>query len=95
MFGSLRQKLLAGFAVAAIATAAVGYFGIQAVHHVNAMLDASTKDLAPSIDRVQKVRAHFFRVLWATSRGIIAVESGSVDIEQSIAALASRYRLCY
>jgi methyl-accepting chemotaxis protein len=79
MFGSLRQKLLAGFAVAAIATAAVGYFGIQAVHHVNAMLDASTKDLAPSIDRVQKVRAHFFRVLWATSRGIIAVESGSVE----------------
>jgi methyl-accepting chemotaxis protein len=79
MLGSLKQRLLAGYAAAAIATAVVGYFGLRATHEVNEMLDASSKNLAPAIDHVQKLRAHFFRALWATGRGITAVQAGRLD----------------
>ena len=79
MFGSLKAKLLSAFAVAAFATAVVGFFGLRAVGSVNELLILATTDVAPSIDSVQKIRAQLFKALWATSRGIIAEEANQVE----------------
>ena len=73
MFGSLKSKLLSAFAVVALTTAIVGFIGLRSVSEVNVLLSRSTSNVAPSIDALQHARVHFFRALWATSRGVIAV----------------------
>jgi methyl-accepting chemotaxis protein len=74
MFGSLKVKLLSAFLLVALATAAVGFFGLHAVNEVNALLTKGTRDIAPSLDQTQKIRVHFMRALWGTSKGIIAAD---------------------
>lgn len=79
MFDSLKSKLLSAFAVVALAAGIVGFFGLRAVSEVDALLNRSTTDVAPSIDALQHSRVHFFRALWATSRGVIDVLNNNPD----------------
>jgi methyl-accepting chemotaxis protein len=79
MFGSLKSKLLSAFAVAAFATALVGYFGLRAVAEVNTLLADTTKRVAPALGNVAKIRGVFFRALWETGRGIVATNSHQPD----------------
>ena len=76
MFGSLKSKLLSAFAIGAVATALVGYFGLQGVHNVNTQLITATRDTGPSWVYTTEIRGAFFRALWETGRGIIAVGNG-------------------
>jgi methyl-accepting chemotaxis protein len=88
MFGSLKAKLLSAFAVAALATAVVGFFGLRAVGNVNELLTRATTDVAPSIDHVQAMRAQLFIALWQTSRGIVFTKDNQP--EKRVEAHAAR-----
>ncbi|MEI9937588.1 MAG: methyl-accepting chemotaxis protein [Pseudomonadota bacterium] len=88
MFGSLKSKLLSAFAIAALATAVVGYFGLRGVHDVNELLVSAAADAGPSLDYVHKVRTGLFKLLWATAKGVIAETTKSN--EKRVAAKAYR-----
>ena len=75
MFSSLKSKLLSGFAIAALATAVVGFFGLRAVGKVNELLADTTRRVAPALGNVAKIRGVFFRALWETGRGIVATNN--------------------
>ncbi|HEY0469935.1 MAG TPA: HAMP domain-containing protein, partial [Polyangiaceae bacterium] len=87
MFGSLKSKLLSAFAIVALATAVVGFFGLRAVREVNDLLVLATKDVGPSLDAVQHVRVRFFQALWATAKGVIAVSNKQPEQEHQARVL--------
>ena len=79
MFGSLKTKLLSAFAVAALATAIVGFFGLRGVREINTSLISATKDSGPSLEQCQGIRAALYSALWETGRGIIALNNVRPD----------------
>jgi len=81
MFGSLKSKLLSAFAIVALATAIVGYFGLQSLNGVNVLLTRSVTDIAPTIDSIQDIRVHFYRALWATSKGLVAALNNNLEAQ--------------
>ncbi|HEY0462763.1 MAG TPA: methyl-accepting chemotaxis protein, partial [Polyangiaceae bacterium] len=76
MFGSLKTKLAFAFAIGALATATVGFFGLSAVREINLSLISATKDSGPSLEQCQGIRSALFSALWQSGRGIIAVTNG-------------------
>jgi hypothetical protein len=79
MFKSLKSKLLSAFAVVAVATGVVGFFGLRALHSVDELMAEVTHDIAPSNGHVQDMQIHFYRALWVTSRGILAAGNRQAD----------------
>jgi methyl-accepting chemotaxis protein len=75
MFKSLKTKLLCAFAVVALATGMGSFFGLRALHSVDALLVESTKDIAPSNAYVHGIQTHFYKALWMTGRGIVAANN--------------------
>ena len=76
---SLKVKLLLAFAIVSLASAVVGFFGLNAVEKTAELLMYSSKNLAPSLDTVQHIRNRFFRSSDQTETAVFALRLGDKD----------------